>query len=156
MKGRRPISGHLALHLTAKQGEFCQKACCSTVQGHGGVLVVRPSRSAARGGQWDAPPVNGTSSPSAAKQKGWGQGGILADPARSLVLPSTCPQGVAPSWPGVSAPWEQSWAGHVGLGRGMEGLEKAKTPGCPRAKGYERSPKEQSPLQMCVRERNAA
>lgn len=60
VKGRRPISGRLALHLTANQGEFCQKAGCSTVQGHGRVLAV----------SMGCILINGTGSPSAVKPKG--------------------------------------------------------------------------------------
>lgn len=102
-------------------------------------MAIRLSRSVARGGQWDAPPVNGTGSLSA---KGWDQGGILA-PAAGLqgawCFPLNSPQGLL--HPGRGSQPQGSRAGRVGLGTGG-GLEQAKTPGCPLAKGYKTPPKE--------------
>lgn len=75
--------------------------------------------------------------------KGMGSGwdpGPGSRSAGSLVLPSQQPPGAAPSWRGVSAPGEQGWA--CGAGDRQGGLEQAKTPGCPRANGYETPPKE--------------
>lgn len=96
VKGRRPVSGSLAPRLTASQGEFCQNhsaALSRTMEG----LGVRLPYSVAHEVLQNTPPAPGTSSPSAAEQKGWAQGGILPpavalQPAWSfpLAVPSSC------------------------------------------------------------------
>lgn len=76
--------------------------------------------------------------PLCCETKGMGSGwdpGPRRGSAGSLVLPFERPQGAAPPRSGVSAPWERSWAGCVGLERGVEGLEQAKPPGRGRSSG---------------------